>query len=277
MGQWFARFLAGEGHDLLLVGRNEAKLREIKPRLGVGVTTNPGAVESADLVIISVPMDSFEEVVKHYSPYIPAGHAVIEVTSVKVAPLDAMHRHLKTQKVLGVHPMFGPGAKDLAGHNFVLTPSNEAENALAEKVKSYLAARGGKVSLMSPEQHDQTMAIVLGFPHLIALVAAETLLQLGDFEYFEKIGGTTCKLLLTYADSVLSEDPELYASLQMNLGGMGDIHARFRDNLTEWMELVANRDRGSFIAKMTAMAEQRGRADPNYKKAYQRMYRTLDS
>ena len=275
MGQWFARFLAGEGNDILLLGRNEDKLREIRPRLGVDVSTKAEDIADAELVIISVPMESFEEVVEQYGPHIAPGRTVIEATSVKVAPMAAMHRHLKTQKVLGVHPMFGPGAKDFAGHNFILTPTNQTEAALAEKVGSYIKNRGGKVSLMSPEQHDQTMAIVLGLPHLIALVAADTLLQLGKFEDLEKIGGTTCKLLLMYADSVLSEDPELYASLQMNLGGMGDVHERFQKNLGAWTDLVKNQHRKAFIEKMAALANKRGQADPDFKKAYQRMYRTL--
>jgi len=187
----------------------------------------------------------------------------------------AMHRHLNTNKVLGVHPMFGPGAKDFAGHNFILTPTNEAETSFAEKVRSYISNRGGKVSLMSPEEHDRTMAIVLGLPHMIALVAADTLLQLGDFEAFERIGGTTCRLLLMFADSVLSEDPELYASLQMNLGGMSDIHDRFGKNMAAWAELVRGKNKQAFIEKMSALAKKRSGADPEFKKAYQKMYRAL--
>jgi len=275
MGQWFARFLAGEGNDILLLGRDANKLREIRPRLGVDISTKIADVASADLVIISVPMDAFESVVGQYGAHIAPGRAVIEVTSVKVAPVAAMHRHLNTNKVLGVHPMFGPGAKDFAGHNFILTPTNEAETSFAEKVKSYISNRGGKVSLMSPEEHDRTMAIVLGLPHMIALVAADTLLQLGDFEAFERIGGTTCRLLLMFADSVLSEDPELYASLQMNLGGMSDIHDRFRKNMAAWAELVRGKDKQAFIEKMSALAKKRSGADPEFKKAYQKMYRAL--
>jgi prephenate dehydrogenase len=130
---------------------------------------------------------------------------------------------------------------------------------------------------MSPEEHDQTMAIVLGLPHMIALVAADTLLQLGSFEEFEKIGGTTCKLLLMFADSVLSEDPELYASLQMNLSGMSEIHDGFRENMAVWTELVRGKDKQAFIEKMSALAEKRSGADPEFKKAYQKMYRALGS
>ncbi len=275
MGQWFARFLAGEGNDILLLGRDENRLRDLRPRLGVDTSASPADVTGADLIIISVPMDAFETVVESYARYIAPGQAVLEVTSVKVRPVEAMHRQLKTKKVLGVHPMFGPGAKDFAGHNFILTPTNDVENSLAEKVGAFVKNRGGKVRMMSPEEHDKTMAVVLGLPHLIALVAADTLLELGDFEEFESIGGTTCKLLLMFADSVLSEDPELYASLQVNLSGIGEVHGKLQANLAAWLEIVGGKDKSGFKDRMSALADKRAKSDPDFKKAYQKMYRAL--
>jgi len=130
---------------------------------------------------------------------------------------------------------------------------------------------------MKPEEHDRMMAIVLGLPHIVALVAADTLLQLGDFDQFEKIGGTTCKLLLVFADSVLSEDPDLYASLQMNLKGMDEIHAAFQKNLTAWSEIVRNGDKDGFIRRMESLAAKRMNSAPDFKRAYEKMYRALGS
>jgi prephenate dehydrogenase len=275
MGQWLARFLAGEGNDILLVGRNKDKLIDIRRRLGVDVSSKPRDVAGADLVILSVPMDSFEDVVIQYSECIPPGTKVIEITSVKAGPVQAMHRHLKTDRVLGIHPMFGPGAKDLAGHNFILTPTNPVEESLSAKIGDYIKVRGGKVTVTTPEDHDRLMSIVLGLPHLAALVAAETLLELGDFAQFEKIGGTTCRLFLTFADSVLSEDPDLYASLQMNLAGMAETHGKFKKNLDSWVGLVADRNKQGFVDRMKTLAEKRAQTDPDFKRAYQRMYTVL--
>jgi prephenate dehydrogenase len=220
-------------------------------------------------------MDSFEDVVSQYAGHISPGKTVVEITSVKVGPVAAMHRHLKTNKVLGIHPMFGPGAKDFAGHNFILTPTNQVEEALSRKIEEYIKVRGGNVTVSTPEEHDRLMSIVLGLPHLVALVAAETLLELGDFGQFEKIGGTTCRLFLTFADSVLSEDPELYASLQMNLADMTETHGKFQKNLESWVGLVAERNKKGFIDRMRGLAEKRAQTDPDFKRAYRRMYSTL--
>ena len=276
MGSWFGGFLAREGHEVVLIGRHRERLQTLGHELGTETSDNPETVTRADVIMLSVPMDAFESVARRYSAYITPGQTVVEITSVKVAPLDAMHRHLKTDKVLGIHPMFGPGARDFANHNFILTPTNGIEKALAVKARAYIEARGGKVSLMSPREHDETMAIVLGLPHIIALVSADTLLRLGNFERLEQLGGTTCKLLLMLADSVLTEDPELYALIQANLPGMSNIHKLFQKNLSEWSEIVSKKSKQEFIERMQAMSEARQKADPEFRKAYEEMYRTLE-
>ena len=80
----------------------------------------------------------------------------------------------------------------------------------------YLEARGANVSVMTPAEHDRMMTVVLGLAHFIAIVSADTLLSLENFAEMKKIGGTTFKVLYTLVESVISEDPELYASLQMS-------------------------------------------------------------
>jgi prephenate dehydrogenase len=276
MGAWFGRFLVADGHEVTLIGRNLQRLEDLKRDIGASVSGSPDAVAGADLVILSVPIDSFEEVAGEYGRHVSPGQAVIEITSVKVMPVAAMHRHLKTDKVLGVHPMFGPGAQDMTNHNFILTPTNGIESRFAGKVREYIEARGGKVSAMSPEEHDRTMAVVLGLPHIMALVAADTLLKLGDFDRLERLGGTTCRLLMMLADSVLTEDPVLYASIQTNLHGMGGLYELFERNLSEWTDLVRRNDKPGFINRMEALGRARHKTDAGFGKAYDHVYRTIE-
>ncbi|NIQ06914.1 MAG: prephenate dehydrogenase/arogenate dehydrogenase family protein, partial [Candidatus Korarchaeota archaeon] len=61
------------------------------------------------------------------------------------------------------------------------------------KVRKYLETKGAKVALMTPQEHDEMMAIVLGLPHFIALVSADTLLSLDKLEQTKTIAGTTYK------------------------------------------------------------------------------------
>ena len=273
MGRWFADFLLKDGKEVVITGRNEKKLLETGRRLGVKVVSNAKAVESADVVLLSVPIECFEETVKQVSPYIQSGQTVIDITSIKVFPVEVMHKYIKTELVLGVHPLFGPGAQGMAKQNFILTPTNEGEGTLAQKIKKYLEARGASVSLMAPHEHDEMMTVVLGLSHFIAIVSADTLLSSGKLKQVKAFGGITYKVLLTLVESVLSEDPELYASLQMNLPNMSETERLFQGRAKEWANLIKNKDRREFVRRMGLLRDKLEKDAPDFGKAYENMYR----
>ena len=276
MGQWFANFLLKDGKEVIITGRNEQKLLAAGQQLGVEATTSlASAVEGADVVLISVPIDSFEEVVKQLQPCLQPEQIVIDITSIKVFPVETMHKYLRTGLVLGTHPVFGPGARDMLNQNFVLTPTNEPETALAQKVKKYLEARGAAATLMTPREHDEMMAVILGLSHFIAIVSADTLLGFDKFKQMEAIGGTTYKMLVMLIESVISEDAELYASLQMHLPKLAEIEALFQKNSKIWADIVKNKDGQEFIRRMTTLKDRLKKSDPDFRKAYENMYKLL--
>ncbi|MBI2868207.1 MAG: prephenate dehydrogenase [Chloroflexi bacterium] len=270
MGRWLAGFLTGEGKPVSIAGRRPEKLREVQARLPVEVASSAEAVRQADIVVVSVPPDSFEEVIREIAPHTRAGQTVVDITSVKSRPVAIMHRYIKEALVLGAHPLFGPGAAGLKGQNVVLTPTTEPETARANEFKGYLEARGAKVTLMTPEAHDEIMAIVLGLSHFIGVVTADTLLSSGKLAEAEALGGTTFKLLLTLARSVISEDPELYASLQTALPAAG-IEQRFLTKAGELAGLVGRGDSAGFARRMAAL--QKGFDRDALAGAYRKMNR----
>ena len=275
MGRWFANFLLKDGRDVVISGRNRKKLLEAKGELGVEVASNVEAVKSADAVLLSVPIESLEEVVAEISPYINPRQVVIDITSTKIFPVATMHKHIKTGRLLGTHPLFGSGANGIANQNFVLTPTNDEEGALAQKIRAYLEARGARVTLMTPQEHDELMTIVLGLSHFIAIVSADTLLSSDKLKQMEAIGGITYKVLLTLVESVVSEDPELYASLQMNLPNVAEIEELFQRRAKEWTDLVKNKDRQQFVQRMKSLRSGFEEGAPDFGKAYENMYKIV--
>jgi len=159
MGQWFARFLSKEGKKVVISGRDQARLRETAGRLGVECASNEQAVAESDSVILSVPINSFESVVKEIAPRTHSGQYIFDITSIKAKPVEVMHKYIKQGTILGIHPMFGPGAEGVKGQRFVLTPTNAQEQALADKAKDYLEGKGAKVELMKPEEHDEMTGV----------------------------------------------------------------------------------------------------------------------
>ena len=273
MGRWFARHLLAEGDEVVISGRTESKVMEARRELGVDTASSVEAVKDADVILLSVPIETFEDIVAELAPHIQPEQVVVDVTSVKVMPVAAMHRHLKTRLVLGTHPLFGPGAKGITGQNFVLTPTNNEERTLAEKVRDYLETRGARVSLMTPEEHDDKMAVILGLSHFIAVVAADTLISSNKVAQPTALGGITYKVLLTLVESVISENPELYASIQMNLPGVAEIEALFQEKVAAWAEMVRKKDRGAFIRQMKTLKSRLEKDNPEFGKAYENMYR----
>jgi prephenate dehydrogenase len=178
--------------------------------------------------------------------------------------------------VLGAHPVFGPGAKDTAQRSFILTPTNSEEATLAQKVKQYLETRGARVTLMSPEEHDELMAIVLGLAHFIAIASADTLLSFDRLKQLGTIGGITFKLLLTLTESVISEDPEFYASLQMHLPKLAEIERSFQERVKSWVDLVAGKDQQQFAQRMKTLKDSYRRLTPDFGSAYEDMYRLIE-
>ncbi len=276
MGRWLANFLVKEGKEVVITGRNQRKLLEAKQQLGVEVATNVEAVKMADIILLSVPVESFEVVTKQICPYIRPEQVIIDITSIKESPVEIMHKHIKRGLTLGVHPMFGPGARDIANQNFVLTPTNKNERALAQKVREYLETRGARVTVMTPHQHDEMMSVILGLSHFIAIVSADTLLSLNKLKLMRTISGSTYKVWLTLVESVISEDPEFCASLQMGLPSGVKVNQLFQRRFEAWADLVKNKDRRKFIRRMNTLRNRLEKDDPDLPRAYQNMYKLIE-
>jgi prephenate dehydrogenase len=277
MGQWFANLLARDGKEIIIADSQRERLPEIGRKLGVATSvTNVEAVQNADYVLLCVPIGDFTKVVSEVGPCLKAGQALLDVTSVKVAPVADMHRYVKEATVLGAHPLFGPGAPGADKQNFVLTPTCDTEDNLARKIQGYLETKGARVVLMSPEEHDEAMSLVLGLSHFIAIVSADTILGSSAAKSIGILSSTTYKVLLTMIQSVLSEDPELYASLQMSLPQAADHEKVFQGKAADWAELVRKKNKAEFIRRMKGLKTQMDEVAPDFGKAYEKMYRIVE-
>jgi prephenate dehydrogenase len=276
MGRWCARYLKNEGHEIVITGRSEEKLTAAVRELGVRAASNTEAVRQADVTILSLPIGGLEAVANEIAPAVRPGQIIIDITSIKAQPLATLHRYLNECLVLGIHPMFGPGANGISNQNFVLTPTSPPEESLAQKVRDYLVTRQARVTIMTPEEHDRLITVVLGLSHFIAIVAADTL-ESSDLEKTRAVSSTTYKLLLTMVSSVLSEDPEFYSRLQMSFPDITRVETDFLEKSRLWAKLVADRDQAGFAKRMRDLKERFEKNDPDFQNAYREMYHIADS
>ena len=92
----------------------------------------------------------------------------------------------------------------------------------------------------------------------------------------EAVGGITYKVLLTLVESVISEDPGLYASVQMNLPDLTSVEKLFQRKAKEWADLVENEDRDKFIQRMEALKNKLEKDNSDFGKSYKKMYELVD-
>src|ERR1700690_1689811 len=97
MGVWFAKFFKSQGFDVILAGRNKERITKLKSiDLHVDLTSDfKSAIENSDQILICVSISAFEEVVKTISPAIQEDHVVMDICSIKEAPVKTMHQYIK--------------------------------------------------------------------------------------------------------------------------------------------------------------------------------------
>ena len=278
MGAWFARFCKENGEQVIIADRKKERLARFEKASGIETTDNfADAVKLADNIMICVSISAFEEVVENIAPFVSEGQVVMDICSVKEQPVRIMHRHIKKGLILGTHPVFGPGSKGVRHKAYVLTPTNAKEQEFAEKYKGWLEKVGARVFIMSPEKHDTLMSVVLGLPHFVGLVACDTLLEQSDFLETKKVAGTTYRMLFTLAEATALETPDLFANLQTTLPKMGKIEDIFIQKAEEWLSLVKKKDSDAIVRKLEQLKAKLLRADGDFEKSYETMYRMLDA
>ena len=277
MGIWFAKFCKENGDKVILADRKKEKLAKMGAELGVETAGFVGAVKAADRIMICVSISSFEEVVKKIAPVICEGQVVMDICSIKEFPVRVMHENIKRGLILGTHPLFGPGSKDVKHKTYILTPTNEAEAKYAEGFKKWLDKMEAHVFIMPPKKHDELMSVVLGMPHFLGLVACETLLEQEAFPETKEVAGTTYRMLFTLAEATALETPDLFANLQMNLPEMGKIEDQFIQKAEDWLNLIKKKNPQAIMDRMEQLKTKLLKVDPDFAKSYEVMYKMLES
>jgi len=278
MGIWFAKFCKEKGDTVILAGRSAEKLAELRSELQIETTTDfQSAVQNAENILICTSISSFEEIVKKIAPFTHRGQTVMDICSIKEYPVNVMHQYITDATVLGTHPVFGPGSNGVTHKAYVLTPTNAQEEKVAEQYKQWLEKEGANVFIMTPQKHDELMAIILGLPHFIGLVACETLLAQKDFTESKKLAGTTYRMLFTLAEATAQETPDLYANVQTKLSNLDKMEEHFIQTAQTWLDLMKNKDTDGIMTRMDQLRAKLAKADSDYGKSYETMYRMLQS
>ena len=90
-GSWLARMLENRGIEVLIASRST-------PLQPVDMA------RECKVVVISVPIVNTVQVIKEIGPQVPREGLLMDLTSVKKGPIEAMMKYSEAQ-VVGIHPL----------------------------------------------------------------------------------------------------------------------------------------------------------------------------
>lgn len=211
------------------------------------------AAAAADVTVISVPIDKTEEVVRAVGPHVPEHGLLMDVTSVKEAPVAAMLESTKAS-VLGTHPMFGPSVHSLQGQRVVLCRARGEE--WANWVAEMLSARGLIITEATPQQHDRAMSIVQVLTHFQTQVLGLTLARMGmPLEESLRFTSPAYKLELYVTARHFAQSSGLYGPIEMRNPRTGEVTAAFASATRDIATVLADGNQAEFDAMFAEVRE----------------------
>ena len=133
------------------------------------------AARTADIVVLSVPLNAMEQTLRDLAPHVSAGTLVTDVGSVKHSVMTAARRLLPADvPFIGGHPMAGAEQGGLSHadaflfENATYVLCGPEHSAAYQAVADLVGSAGARVIRLDALQHDRIAACVSHLPQLIA-------------------------------------------------------------------------------------------------------------
>ncbi|MDN7013700.1 prephenate dehydrogenase/arogenate dehydrogenase family protein [Methanoculleus sp. FWC-SCC3] len=231
MGRFFAEVFEAAGWETIVSGTKTS-------------LTARAVAETADLVMVSVPIRATVDVIREVAPLLSDEQVFCDLTSLKVEPVRAMLA--SRAEVIGLHPMFGPGAASLRGQTIVATPARCSPETL-EGLLSVFRDQGAAITLSTPEDHDRMMAVIQGLTHFGTLAKAEAIRRTGaDVAETLRFTSPVYRIEMGLVGRLLAQDAGLYGDmLQMN-PAVPEVLAQFEEAVRTLREIIESGDAERF-------------------------------
>lgn|GEM_PF-47570 len=257
MGQWFTRFFKERNYEVTIWGKG-GKV-EIAKKLDVPFAFDlETAIPESDIVIISVPINATEEIIEEVAPKLKPGSLLMDFTSTKVRPVEAMQKFAPEDvEILGTHPMFGPTIPTIRGQTVILVPVKERSEKWFPIIRQLFEENGAHVEITTAAEHDRLVSVVQGLTHFAYITIGTTIDRLDfDIKKSRKFVSPVYSIMLDFVGRILGQNPYLYALIQMENPGVPEVHEAFIKECEELASLVKSHDEEGFVKKMKAAARK---------------------
>lgn len=256
LGMWIASFLKEKGFQVTITSRDELSGNAISKKLDVKYSSdNQKVAGENDIVIISVPIESTESVIKQVAPHMSKGSLLMDVTSVKEKPAILMHEYLaEGAYFLPSHPMFGPRVRSLEGQVIVLTPLQESE--WFETIFKFLEDHKARVLVTTPEKHDEMMSVVQVLTHFAYISISSAIKKLNlDIKESRKFASPIYNLMLDIISRIVAQNPYLVYSIQTQTDYAYQAREIFMETINELNDMLINNNQTKFVNAMSSAAK----------------------
>ena len=136
-------------------------------------------LRGTQLVVLATPIARFESILEQLAPHVEPGTVITDVGSTKAEVVKLAERTLpKHCSFVGSHPVAGSektgvefARADLFdGSACFITPTRQSRRDAVDLVRNLWTTFGARVTLLSPQRHDQVLACVSHLPHAVAAV-----------------------------------------------------------------------------------------------------------
>jgi len=232
LGAKFAEFFQQTGYDTIIIDKGD-------------VWPNAETLKSLQLVLISVPINNTEAVIKAL-PELSSDCVLADVTSTKSGPLSAMMSSHKGP-VVGLHPMFGPTIKTFAKQLIVVTPGRAPDKY--EWLIDQLSNWGAHLYQTDADSHDEAMGWVQAFRHLSTFVYGLHMARENvDIDNLLNVSSPIYRMELMMVGRLFAQNPELYADIMLSHGERTESISRYLDLFSELLETLKKGNKQELIA-----------------------------
>ena len=267
MGGSYAAALKSIGYTVYAIDRDKASIdfaleNEIIDK--GSVTNDEALISEADCIILALYPAIVVDWVKDNQRFFKSGIRITDVTGIKSCVVYDIQDLLREDcEFIAAHPMAG---RELSGvkhsdpsifkdANYIVVPTDKNTTDAAEWCANLGRILGfGRVSFLSPEEHDRMIAYVSQLTHCIAVA----LMTCSDNEHIKDYTGDSFRDLTRIAR--INEN--MWAELiHMNKDALLEEMNLFIGELTDIKDMIENDDDEGLKAKMRLSTERRSKFD----------------
>lgn len=233
MGQLFAKQFKRSGYEVKIL--DKAQQHQAADILA-----------GAKLVMISVPINALETVVKALPP-LDDDCLLVDITSVKQAPLKVL-KEVHNGAVVGLHPMFGPDISHWVKQTVVVCEGRSPE--VAKGLLEQLQVWGCQLVELDAKKHDEAMQIIQVMRHLTTFVYGQFLAKQGHtLEELRSCSSPIYQLELMMVGRLFAQSPELYSDIMLaQFDNVEELLAQYQDTFAETLEKLKAGDKDALMS-----------------------------